>query len=105
MPADDQSPKQSPDGATSAGVEPSALPASETPLTAAAPTDIETPELDDAIPQGGPFPIVGIGASAGGLEALTQLFRALPKEPAMAFVVVQHLDPEHASQLPELLTH
>ena len=38
--------------------------------------------------------IVGIGASAGGLEALEQLFAALPADTGMAFVVVQHLSPD-----------
>jgi two-component system CheB/CheR fusion protein len=50
-----------------------------------------------------PFPIVGIGASAGGLEAMRQLFSNLPADTGMAFVVVQHLDPSHESRLPELL--
>jgi two-component system CheB/CheR fusion protein len=49
------------------------------------------------------FPIVGIGASAGGLEALRQFFGALPKEPGMSFVVVQHLDPHHESILSQLI--
>jgi two-component system, chemotaxis family, CheB/CheR fusion protein len=46
---------------------------------------------------------VGIGASAGGLEALTQLFRTLSADTGMAFVVVPHLDPTHGSMLPEIL--
>ncbi|MBI2215974.1 MAG: PAS domain-containing protein [Candidatus Rokubacteria bacterium] len=50
------------------------------------------------------FPIVGIGASAGGLEAFSQLLRALPTDTGMAFVLVQHLDPGHESQLPEILS-
>ena len=49
------------------------------------------------------FPIVGVGASAGGLEAFTRLIRHLPGNTGMAFVLVQHLDPEHESKLPELL--
>ena len=49
------------------------------------------------------FPIVGVGASAGGLEAFTRLIRHLPAITGMAFVLVQHLDPEHESKLPELL--
>ncbi len=40
-----------------------------------------------------PFPIVGVGASAGGLEAFTQLLKALPSRTGMAYVLVQHLDP------------
>jgi two-component system CheB/CheR fusion protein len=50
------------------------------------------------------FPIVGIGASAGGLEALTQLLRFLPADTGMAFVLVQHLDPTHESALTALLS-
>ncbi|MGH7951072.1 MAG: chemotaxis protein CheB, partial [Limisphaerales bacterium] len=50
-----------------------------------------------------PFPIVGIGASAGGLEAFTQLLSQLPENTGMAFVLVQHLDPDHPSQLTNLL--
>jgi two-component system CheB/CheR fusion protein len=46
---------------------------------------------------------VGIGASAGGLEAVTELLKQLPPTPGMAFVVVQHLDPTHESALPSLL--
>lgn len=49
------------------------------------------------------FPIVGIGASAGGLEALEQFFSNMPKGNGMAFVVIQHLDPNHAGIMPELL--
>ncbi|MDB6122970.1 MAG: hypothetical protein JWQ71_1963, partial [Pedosphaera sp.] len=51
-----------------------------------------------------PFPIVGIGASAGGLEAFTQLLQNLPVDTGMAFVLVQHLDPAHESALAQLLT-
>ena len=50
------------------------------------------------------FPVVGIGASAGGLEAFTQLLSELPKDTGMAFVLVQHLDPEHESALAEILS-
>jgi two-component system CheB/CheR fusion protein len=50
------------------------------------------------------FPIVGIGASAGGLEAAMQLFQNLPEAPGMAFVLVQHLDPTHESALSSLLS-
>jgi two-component system CheB/CheR fusion protein len=49
-------------------------------------------------------PIVGIGGSAGGFEAAMELLRHLPPETGMAFVIVQHLDPHHASQLPKLLS-
>jgi two-component system CheB/CheR fusion protein len=46
-----------------------------------------------------PFPIVGIGASAGGLEAFTQLLTALSPDTGMAFILLQHLAPHHESQL------
>ncbi len=49
------------------------------------------------------FPIVGIGASAGGLEALELFLSNVPKESGMAFVIVQHLDPTHKGILVELL--
>jgi two-component system CheB/CheR fusion protein len=48
--------------------------------------------------------IVGIGASAGGLEAFTQLLRRLPADTGMAFVLVQHLDPNRESALTDLLS-
>ncbi len=50
-----------------------------------------------------PFPIVGVGASAGGLDALTRLIRALPEKSGLALVIVQHLDPHHESQLSRIL--
>ncbi len=49
------------------------------------------------------FPIVGIGASAGGIDALRRLFPNVAPTSGMAFVVVLHLDPHHASVLPEVL--
>jgi two-component system, chemotaxis family, CheB/CheR fusion protein len=49
------------------------------------------------------FPIVGVGASAGGLEAFRELLRTLPTDTGMAFVLVQHLDPDHESALTQLL--
>jgi len=49
------------------------------------------------------FPVVGVGASAGGLKALGQLFADIPPDTGMAFVVIQHLDPSHDSQLTALL--
>src|SRR5438309_11374538 len=49
------------------------------------------------------FPIVGIGASAGGLEAVTDLLTHLPDNLGMAYVLVQHLDPKHSSTLSGIL--
>ncbi|MDB6140856.1 MAG: two-component hybrid sensor and regulator, partial [Verrucomicrobiaceae bacterium] len=50
------------------------------------------------------FPIVGVGASAGGLEAFRELLKHLPVDTGMGFVLVQHLDPQHESALPQLLS-
>jgi two-component system CheB/CheR fusion protein len=49
------------------------------------------------------FPIVGIGASAGGLEALELFFENMPENNGMAFIVIQHLDPNYIGMMPELL--
>src|ERR1700733_8877640 len=51
------------------------------------------------------IPVVAIGASAGGLEAFTAILRALPTDIAMAFMLIQHLDPKCHSILPELLSN
>jgi two-component system CheB/CheR fusion protein len=49
------------------------------------------------------FPIIGIGASAGGLEALIRFFEQMPADPGMAFVVILHLSPKHESNAAEIL--
>ncbi len=49
------------------------------------------------------FPIVGVGASAGGLDAFKRLLKVIPEDSGMAYVLVQHLDPSHESILPEIL--
>ncbi len=49
------------------------------------------------------FPVVGIGASAGGLDAFKKLVKAIPEQSGMAYILVQHLHPEHESALPEIL--
>jgi chemotaxis response regulator CheB len=58
---------------------------------------------DGARPAAPSFPIVGIGASAGGLEALQRLFEHVPHDGGMAYVVVQHLSPDFKSLMEELL--
>jgi two-component system CheB/CheR fusion protein len=50
-----------------------------------------------------PFLVVGVGASAGGLEAFRELLDAMPARPGLALLVVSHLDPQHKSELPTLL--
>ncbi|HEV3115581.1 MAG TPA: chemotaxis protein CheB [Gemmataceae bacterium] len=56
------------------------------------------------IPEPLPFPIVGVAASAGGLEAFTELLEGLPADPGIAFLFVLHLDPHRKSQLAEVLS-
>ncbi len=52
----------------------------------------------------GSFPVVAIGASAGGLEAMMELLNYLPADTGMAFIYVQHLSPDHKSMLAEILS-
>jgi two-component system, chemotaxis family, CheB/CheR fusion protein len=60
---------------------------------------------DDAIPTpASDFPVVGLGASAGGVAALQHFFRQMPADSGMTFVVILHLSPEHISQLAEALS-
>jgi two-component system CheB/CheR fusion protein len=53
--------------------------------------------------QSAQFPVVGIGASAGGLDAVKAFLKALPAKSGMAYVFIQHLSPDHDSILPEIL--
>jgi two-component system CheB/CheR fusion protein len=62
--------------------------------------EIATPEDAGELPE---FPVVGIGASAGGLESLERLFSEIPVDTGMAFVVLQHLSPDFKSVMDELL--
>src|SRR6266566_6874552 len=66
---------------------------------------VEPPDTGPAAGQNDDFTVVGIGASAGGLEAFTDLLRHLRPDTGMAFVLVQHLDPRHESILAELLAN
>ncbi len=62
-------------------------------------TKTETPDKSQQA-----FPVVGIGASAGGLKAFKTFFSHMPGNSGMAFVLVPHLDPGHQSLMVELLT-
>ena len=64
-------------------------------------TEIDSTPTDG--PESSPFYVVGVGASAGGLEALEALFHAMPRETGMAFIVLQHLSPDFESHMDELL--
>ena len=80
------------------------------------PIALRTSALDDALSVSGQdladaheetsvaFPVVGVGASAGGLDAVTQLLRALPINTGAGLVIIQHLAPDHASNLAEILS-
>lgn len=59
--------------------------------------------IEDGTKSDNLFPVVGIGASAGGLDAFTKLLKAIPEDSGMAYVLVQHLDPNHVSLLPDIL--
>jgi two-component system CheB/CheR fusion protein len=74
---------------------PEAAAAAGTAATGSARTPIDPKQL---------FPVAGVGASAGGLEAFTAFLSHLPSDPGMAFVLIQHLDPNQPSQLTDLLS-
>ncbi|MGO9255724.1 MAG: chemotaxis protein CheB [Bryobacteraceae bacterium] len=63
-----------------------------------------TPPPAELSIRGKPYPIVGVGASAGGFEAFRELLTALPADTGLALVLVQHLDPGHESMLAKLLS-
>jgi two-component system CheB/CheR fusion protein len=69
-----------------------------------APTPAVQPVPAEERFEGSPPPVVGVGASAGGLEAFTELLNHLPDDTGLAFVLIQHLDPNHQSHLAELLS-
>jgi two-component system CheB/CheR fusion protein len=70
----------------------------------AVPASIE-PDEDEQAEDLLPYPVVAIGASAGGLEAYIELFKNLASDTGMAYVLVPHLSPEHRSHLPSILSH
>ncbi len=65
--------------------------------------DRQAQPVDHEQPPKLPFPVVGIGASAGGLEAVTELITAMRPDSGMAFVFIQHLPPEHESHIADIL--
>jgi len=73
------------------------------PIAAAIQSDRAAQPVDHEQPPRLPFTVVGIGASAGGLEALSEFFKAVKPNPGLAFVVVQHLAPHRESLLAEIL--
>lgn len=73
-------------------------PPPESPSTQPESPDVSSPETSERVP------VVGIGASAGGIEALRAFFSALPESTGMAYVVVQHLSPDHDSSLARIVS-
>src|ERR1700744_3058950 len=63
----------------------------------------ETPPTPPPTPPAPSFPVVAIGASAGGLAAFNALLQALPARSGMAYVLIKHLEPPHESALASLL--
>lgn len=68
-------------------------------------SDRQAQPVDAEQPPRLPFPVVGVGASAGGLEAFSEFLAAMPSDSGMAFVFVLHLPPDHNSLLSEILSH
>src|SRR5690349_702177 len=86
---------------TPEGIE--ALGSDEAPFSPDRGVAIPSPDDPAAASQTACCPIVGIGASAGGLEAFQNFLSAAPADSGLAYVLVQHLDPNHESMLAELL--
>ncbi len=78
--------------------------ASETCFHDGQPHAPEEETASESAPVTSPFYVVGVGASAGGLEALESFFQHMPADAGMAFVVVQHLSPDFKSLMDELLS-
>jgi chemotaxis response regulator CheB len=89
----------------SAGAAKTAIPGKATATQAAIQAPSSAREKQDAATAAPvPFPVVAVGASAGGLEAFTELLRALPPDTGMSFVFIQHLSHTSESLLPEILS-
>jgi two-component system, chemotaxis family, CheB/CheR fusion protein len=65
--------------------------------------DLDETKNKESVPETDLFPIVGIGASAGGLEAIETFLSGTPPEPGMAIVIIQHLSPDYTSMMDNLL--
>jgi len=66
-------------------------------MTSKTPSAPASPERRDLAPSHLDFPVVGIGASAGGLQAIKLFFEHMPQDTGMAFVIILHLSPDHQS--------
>lgn len=75
-----------------------------TPLDGRTESDRAAQPVDLEAPPRLPFPVIGVGASAGGLEAFIEFFSALPSKSGMAFVLIQHLPPDRESLISDILS-
>src|SRR4051794_36183676 len=82
-----------------------AEPAAEAGAQPEAQPDRQAQPVDGEQPPRLPFPVVGVGASAGGLESFIEFLAALRQDSGMAFVFVQHLPPERESLMADILSH
>ena len=73
--------------------------------TAAAEHDRLAEPVDAELPPRLPFPVVGIGGSAGGIEAFMEFFSAMPADAGIAYVVIQHLPPDRDSLMVDILSN
>jgi two-component system CheB/CheR fusion protein len=78
-------------------------PAARAKASAFRPQAVAADGADGKRPTRAGFPVVGVGASAGGLEALKAFLSTVPASTGMAFLIVQHLDPKQKSHMAELL--
>ena len=72
-------------------------------MKSAPPRSLNVPQRKDLMPSHLDFPVVGIGASAGGLQAVKAFFEQMPKDCGMAFVVILHLSPDHQSMADKII--
>ena len=78
------------------------VPRKKPPALRATPPASRTPAVPTSVPVTAACPIVGVGASAGGLEAIEAFLKNVPADSGMAFVILQHLDPTHKGMMAEL---
>ena len=72
-------------------------------MTMSSPHASSAQEESKLVPSSLDFPVIGVGASAGGLEALLSFFENVPAHSGMAFVIILHLSPKHESSAAEIL--
>lgn len=87
---------------TSGSGTPDGPPPTQQPVDGPEPPAVRSPDATPEDPPSGP-PVVGIGASAGGLDGFKKFFAAMPAESGIAFVLIPHLDPKHESLMAELI--